>query len=291
MTIFSENERKPVNVNSFMKFKKQNHKITMLTAYDYSTAKMLDEAGVDAVLVGDSLAMVALGYENTMNVSVDEMLIFTAAVARAVKSSFVVADMPFMSYHSSIEEGIINAGKFIKAGAKAVKIEGGSDYTAQLVKRLTESGIPVLAHLGFTPQFINSFGGHYVQGKSAENTKKILEEARKMECSGAFAVVLEMVPEESAKYITENISIPTIGIGAGRYCSGQILVTDDIIGKYSDFTPKFVKKYTDIYTIIKSAVQEYIADVHTGAFPEEKNVFKLDEEEGKKLYDLVDKND
>ena len=283
-------ERKPVNVNSFMKFKNQNHKITMLTAYDYSTAKIVDEAGIDGILVGDSLAMVALGYENTMNVTVEEMLIFTKAVARGVKSAFVVADMPFMSYQASIEEGIKNAGEFIKAGAKAVKIEGGSDYTAELIKRLTESGIPVLAHLGFTPQFINSLGGHYVQGKSAENTKKILEEARKMECAGAFAVVLEMVPEESAKYITENIVIPTIGIGAGRYCSGQILVTDDIIGKYSDFIPKFVKKYTDIYTIIKSVAQEYINDVQTGIFPEEKNVFKLDEVEGKKLYDVFNKN-
>ena len=283
-------ERKSVTVNSFMKFKNQNQKITMLTAYDYSTAKMLDDAGIDGILVGDSLAMVALGYESTMNVTVDEMLVFTRAVARGVKSAFVVADMPFMSYHASIEEGIKNAGEFIKAGAKAVKIEGGSDYTAQLTKRLTESGIPVLAHLGFTPQFINSFGGHYIQGKSAENTKKILEEARKMECAGAFAVVLEMVPEESAKYITENVSIPTIGIGAGRYCSGQILVTDDIIGKYSDFTPKFVKKYTDIFTIIKSAAQDYVNDVRAGLFPDEKNVFNLDIEEGKKLYDVFNKN-
>lgn len=282
-------EKKNVNVNSFMKFKNQSHKITMLTAYDYSTAKMLDEAGVDGILVGDSLAMVALGYENTMNVTVDEMLIFTKAVARGVKSAFVVADMPFMSYQISIEDGIKNAGKFIKAGAKAVKIEGCSDYTTQLVKRLTESGIPVLAHLGFTPQFINSLGGHYIQGKSAQNTKKILEEARKMECAGAYAVVLEMVPEESAKYITENISIPTIGIGAGRYCSGQILVTDDIIGKYSEFTPKFAKKYTDIYTVIKSAAQEYINDVSTGIFPSENHVFKLDEQEGKKLYDIINK--
>ena len=283
-------ERKSVNVNSFMKFKNQNHKITMLTAYDYSTAKMLDEAGVDGILVGDSLAMVALGYKDTMSVTMDEMLIFTKAVSRGVEKSLIIADMPFMSYHCSIEEGIKNAGRFLQAGAKAVKIEGGSDYTAQLTKRLTEMGIPVLAHLGFTPQFINSFGGHYVQGRSAENTKKILEEARKMECAGAFAVVLEMVPEESAKYITENISIPTIGIGAGRFCSGQILVTDDIIGKYSNFTPKFVKKYADIYTVTKEAAQEYINDVQLGIFPDEKNVFKLDEQEDKKLYDIVDKN-
>ena len=283
-------ERKAVNVNSFIKFKSQNHKITMLTAYDYSTAKILDEAGVDGILVGDSLAMVALGLENTMSVTVDEMLVFTKAVARGVRYSFVVADMPFMSYHSSIEEGIKNAGKFIQAGAKAVKIEGWSDYTEKLIKRLTESGIPVLSHLGFTPQYINSLGGHYIQGKTAENTKKILEEARKMECAGAFAVVLEMVPEESAKYITENISIPTIGIGAGRYCSGQILVTDDIIGKYSDFTPKFVKKYTDIYTTIKTSVQEYVNDIQTGVFPDEKNVFKLDETEGRKLYDIINKD-
>ena len=285
-----ETERKPVNVNSFMKFKNQNHKISMLTVYDYSTAKMLDEAGIDSILVGDSLAMVALGHKDTMNVTMEEMLIFTKAVARGTKFSLVVADMPFMSYQTSIEEGIKNAGEFIRAGAKAVKIEGGTDYTAQLVKRLTESGIPVLSHLGFTPQFINSFGGHFIQGKTAENTKKILEEARKMECAGAFAVVLEMVPEEAAKYITENISIPTIGIGAGRYCSGQILVTDDILGKYSDFTPKFAKKYTDLYSITKNAVQEYIMDLSQGNFPEEKHVFKLDETESRKLYDITNKN-
>lgn len=283
-----EKSRKVINVNSFMKFKQQNKKITMLTAYDYSTAKMLDEAEIDGILVGDSLSMVVLGNENTMTVTTDEMAIFTKAVAKGTKYALVVADMPFMSYHASIEEGIKNAGKLIQAGAKAVKIEGGSNYIAELVKRLTQAGIPVVAHLGFTPQFINSFGGRYVQGKTAENTRKILEEARKMECAGAFALVLEMVPEESAKYITENISIPTIGIGAGRYCSGQILVVDDILGKYSDFTPKFVKKYTDIYTIIKSAVQEYISDVQRGLFPNEKHVFNLDEAEGKKLYDIVD---
>ena len=285
-----ENSRKPISVNTFQKFKNQNQKITMLTAYDYSTAKMLDEAGVDGILVGDSLAMVALGYEDTMKVSTDEMVIFTQAVARGVKTALVVADMPFMSYQASIEEGIRNAGRLIKAGAKAVKIEGGDDYTAELIKRITGVGIPVVGHLGFTPQFINSFGGHFVQGKSAENTKKILEEARKIECAGAFCIVLEMVPEESAKYITENISVPTIGIGAGRFCSGQILVSDDILGKYSDFTPKFVKKYTDIYTVIKQAASEYVADVRKLNFPEEKNVFKLDENEGKKLYDIINKN-
>ena len=285
-----ENSRKPVNVNSFQKFKNQNQKITMLTAYDYSTAKMLDEAGIDSILVGDSLAMVALGHKDTMNVTTDEMAIFTNAVSRGVKTALVVADMPFMSYQASIEDGIRNAGKLIKAGANAVKIEGGTDYTAELIKRLTQAGIPVMGHLGFTPQFINSFGGHFIQGKSAENTKRILEEARKIECAGAFCIVLEMVPEESAKYITENISVPTIGIGAGRFCSGQILVSDDILGKYSDFIPKFVKKYADIYTIIKQAAAEYIADVHKVNFPDEKNVFKLDENEGKKLYDIINKN-
>ena len=269
-----ENSRKSVNVNSFQKFKNQNQKITMLTAYDYSTAKILDEAGIDGILVGDSLAMVALGHKDTMNVSVDEMAIFTKAVSKGVKTALVVADMPFMSYQASIEEGMRNAGKLIRAGAKAVKIEGGTDYTAELIKRLTQAGIPVMGHLGFTPQFINSFGGHFIQGKSAENTKKILEEARKIECAGAFCIVLEMVPEESAKYITENISVPTIGIGAGRFCSGQVLVTDDILGKYSDFTPKFVNKYADIYTIIKQAASD----------------FKLDENEGKKLYDIINKN-
>lgn len=285
-----ENLRKPVTVNSFQKFKQQNQKITMLTAYDYSTAKLLDENGIDAILVGDSVAMVVLGQENTMNVTVDEMVIFTKAVANGVKTSFVIADMPFMSYHASIEDGIRNAGKLIQAGAKAVKIEGASPYIIELVKRLSECGIPVMSHLGFTPQFINSIGGHYIQGKSAENTKIILESARKLECAGAFSLVLEMVPEESAKYITDNISIPTIGIGAGRYCSGQILVSDDILGKFSDFTPKFVKKYADLSTVISSAVRDYISDVKKGFFPNQKNIFSLDESEEKKLYDIIDKN-
>jgi len=285
-----ENSRKPISVNSFMKFKKQNQKITMLTAYDYSMAKILDEAQVDAILVGDSLGMVVLGHEDTMKVTVDEMAIFTAAVARGVKHSFVISDMPFLSYQVSVEEAIKNAGRLMQSGAKAVKIEGCSDYTSHLVERLTDAGIPVVAHLGYTPQFINSFGGHFIQGKSADHAKKILEQARKMECAGAFCLVLEMVPEEVAKYITDNISIPTIGIGAGRHCSGQILVSDDILGKYSDFTPKFVNKYADLHTVILDAAKNYVSDVHQGLFPAEKNVFTLDEEEAKKLYDLTDKN-
>ena len=233
---------KKTTIKTIQSMKQNGEKIAVLTAYDYSTAKYLDEAGIDIVLVGDSLANVALGYNSTQSVGMTEMLIFTGAVARGVNRALIVGDMPFMSYNVCIEDGIKNAGDMLKAGANAVKIEGCNDYILQLVKRLTDSGIPVLAHLGFTPQSINTLGGYTVQGKSVDATKDILDSAKKLEQAGAFALVLEMVPEVCAKYITENINIPTISIGAGRYCSGQVLVSDDLLGKFSDYQPKFVRK-------------------------------------------------
>jgi len=280
------NNSKPITVNKLLKYKKLGRKITALTAYDYSTAKALDNSGIDFILVGDSLAMVALGHKNTLSVTMEEMLHHTKAVTRAVKRAMVVADMPFMSYQSDEKTALLNAGRFIKeAKANAIKLEGGYEHIINCTKSIVQSGIPVLGHLGFTPQFLNTLGGYNVQGKNFDTTEKILAQAKAIEKAGAFGLVLEMVPEESAKYITENLSIPTIGIGAGRYCSGQILVIDDILGKYQDFTPKFARKYANISLITEKAVSDYIEDVISSKFPAEKEIFQLDESERKKLYE------
>lgn len=274
---------KKTTVKTIQNMKENGEKIAVLTAYDYSTAKYIDEAGADIVLVGDSLANVALGYNSTQSVGMTEMLIFIGAVSRGVNRALVVGDMPFMSYNISTEDGIKNAGDMLKAGANAVKIEGCNDYILNLVKRLTQSGIPVLAHLGFTPQSINTLGGYAVQGKNIDSIQEMLENAKALEKAGAFALVLEMVPEEGGKYITENINIPTISIGAGRYCSGQVLVSDDMLGKFSDYQPKFVRKYADIKTVISDAVKCYCKDVKEGNYPSENEIFNLDKEETEKL--------
>lgn len=274
---------KKINIKTIQKLKNDGQKITALTAYDYSTAKYIDESGVDIVMVGDSLAMVALGYETTHSIGMDEMLVFTKAVARGAKRALVIADMPFMSYHSDVSSAIKNAGEMIKVGARAVKIEGGGDYILEVIERCTQCGIPVMGHLGFTPQFLNTIGGYNIQGKSYASTLEILDQAKKLEQAGVFAIVLEMVPEESAKYITDNLNVPTIGIGAGRYCSGQILVSDDVFGKFSDFTPKFARKYADLSLLIKNSASQYIEEVKNGKFPSEEEVFKLSEEELKQL--------
>ena len=271
-----ETKLKDITVAAFAKKKKSNEKITMLTAYDYSTAKYFDEAGVDSILVGDSLGMVVLGYDSTIHVTMNDMLTFTSAVSRGAKRCLVVADMPFMSYHLSIDEAVRNAGDLIKAGASAVKLEGATQHIINVVQRCVESGIPVVGHLGFTPQYLNVLGGYKIQGKTAGKTEYILQQAIKLQEAGAFCVVLEMVPEESAKYITDNLNIPTIGIGAGRYTSGQVLVADDILGKFSDFTPKFARKYADLASVIKNAGESYVNDVHSGVFPSESEVFHLD---------------
>lgn len=274
-----ETKLKNITVNTFYNKKKNNEKVTMLTSYDCSTAKYFDEAGVDSILVGDSVGMVVLGYESTTSVTMNEMKVFTAAVSRGAKRCMVVADMPFLSYHTTVEEAVKNAGELVRAGANAVKLEGATEFILSVVKRCVESGIPVVGHLGFTPQYLNVLGGYKVQGKSADKTKFILEQAKKLQEAGAFAVVLEMVPEESAKYITENIDIVTIGIGAGRFTNGQVLVADDILGKYSEFKPKFARRYADLKTIIKNAGEQYINDVQSGNFPDESEIFHLSEDE------------
>lgn len=277
-------KNKSVTINTFFDRKKENKKITALTAYDYSSAKVLDACGIDMILVGDSLAMVAMGHENTLSVTVEEMLHYTKIVSRGVKRALIVADMPFMSCLPDENTALVNAGRFIKeAGANAVKIEGGTPQIVKTVKRCVESGIPVLGHLGFTPQFLQTLGGYNIQGKTGEAADKILNMAKELQSAGAFGIVLEMVPEESAKYITENLFVPTIGIGAGKYCSGQILVADDIFGKYENFTPKFARKYADIASITRNAVSNYISDVISGNFPSEAESFNINEEEKLKL--------
>ena len=271
------------SVNTFQSLKDSKEKIALLTAYDYSTAKALDESGVDGILVGDSLAMVALGYENTLNITIDEMVIFVNAVARGAKNSFIIGDMPFMSYNLSIEQGLENASKMLKAGANAIKLEGCNEHIINLTKRCVESGIPVLAHLGLTPQYLNLIGGHKIQGKTIDAIEKILDSAEKLQEAGAFAVVLELLPSESAEYITKKLEIPTIGIGAGVGCDGQIVVTDDIIGKYTDFVPKFVKKYANVYENVSSAVECYVKDVKSCKFPASEQSFQLNKDELCKL--------
>jgi len=258
-------------------------KISSLTAYDYSTAQIADRAGLDIILIGDSAAMVVLGYKTTHEITMNEMSIFTKAVARGTSNALIVTDMPFGSYQASIAEGVKNACECIRSGANAVKIEGGSDYIVELTERLTSQGIPVMSHLGFTPQYLNALGGYKVQAKEFEQTEFILNQALKLQQAGAFALVLEMVSEPAAKYISEQLSIPVIGIGAGRYCDGQILVIDDILGKYKDFTPKFAKKYADLNTVMESAISNYIREVKNGVFPSQEHIFEMKEEEKEKL--------
>ncbi len=275
---------KKITVRTIQKIKENNEKFSMLTAYDYSTAKYLDEAGIDVILVGDSLAMTALGYETTHAIGVDEMKIFTKAVARGVNHAMVVADMPFLSYHTDIPTAVKNCGEMIKLGANAVKIEGADDYIYEVIKRLVGCGIPVIGHVGFTPQFLNTIGGYNIQGKSFETAQQILDQCKQLEKSGAFAIVLEMVPEESAKYISEHLTVPVISCGAGRYCTGQVMVCDDLFGKFSDFKPKFARKYGDMKSLILNCAKQFNEDVKSGNYPNDDEVFKLSEEELKQLF-------
>ena len=264
--------------------KENKDKITMLTAYDYSMAKLIDEAGVNCILVGDSLGNVILGYEDTISVTVEDMIHHTAAVARGAKNAFVVADMPFMSYQTSVYDAMVNAGRLMKEGrANAVKLEGGASVCPQ-IKAIVEASIPVVAHLGLTPQSINAFGGYKVQGKSEEAAKKLLEDAKEVEKAGACMLVLECVPAKLAKLVTESISIPTIGIGAGNECDGQVLVYQDMLGMFSDFTPKFAKRFANVGEVMKEAFGSYIKEVKAQEFPAEEHVYGIDEEVLEKLY-------
>ncbi len=258
--------------------KKQRQRITMLTAYDFNFAKMIDEVGIDMILVGDSLGMVVLGYNSTVPVTMDEMIHHAKAVSRAVKNAVVVGDMPFMSYQASIEEAIKNAGRFLKeGGCDAVKLEGGAHF-ADTIYAIVKAGIPVVGHIGLTPQTASSLGGFKVQGKDIEEAKKIYKDALAVRDAGAFAIVLECVPTALAGLITESIDIPTIGIGAGPKCDGQVLVTNDLIGLFEKFTPKFVKKYINLAPMIKEAFSAFKKEVEAGEFPTEKESFSGGEE-------------
>lgn len=263
---------KKVTVNTLQKCKNSGEKFSVLTAYDYSTAKYIDEAGIDVILIGDSLAMTALGYETTHFVGVEEMRIFTKAVAKGVSRAMIVTDMPFMSYQACVSEALKNCGEMIKVGANAVKIEGFSEHILEVIKRLVESGIPVVGHLGFTPQFLNTLGGYKIQGKTKEAAEKILTQAKALERAGAFAVVLEMVPQDCAKLVSENIGIPTISCGAGKYCDAQVLVCDDVFGKFSDFKPKFARRYGDMKNLILECARQFDKDVKSGDFPSEEEI-------------------
>ncbi|PAB61119.1 3-methyl-2-oxobutanoate hydroxymethyltransferase [Anaeromicrobium sediminis] len=271
-------------VSSFLKAKNNDEKISMLTAYDYSMAKILDESGVDSLLVGDSLGMVVLGYENTLQVTIDDMIHHCKAVSRGAKRAMIIGDMPFLSYHVSIEDSVRNAGRLIQEGnAHAVKLEGGKNVIDK-VKAIVKAQIPVIGHVGLTPQSVNMFGGFKVQGKGEEQAKEIIEDALLLQEAGVFAIVLEAIPEKLSKIITEKLDIPTIGIGAGKHCDGQVLVTQDMLGMFSDFTPKFVKKYANLSSIIKEATNGYIDEMKSGKFPGKEHGFTIKEEVLEKLY-------
>ncbi len=253
--------------------KKNKERVAMLTAYDYGTAAIMDEAGIDIILVGDSLGMVVLGYESTLPVTMEDMIHHTKAVCRGAKRAMVLGDMPFMSYQVSVEEAVRNAGRFLQeAGAHGVKLEGGREV-AEVTRRIASAGIPVMAHLGLTPQSVHQLGGYKVQGKGDAAAKRIMEDARILEEAGAFAVVLECVPAPLAKEITDSLTISTIGIGGGVHCDGQVLVVNDMLGIFDRFTPKFVKKYANMNVQMKAAVTQYIDEVRAGQFPDDAHSF------------------
>jgi 3-methyl-2-oxobutanoate hydroxymethyltransferase len=266
-----------VTISQIKEMKKKGEKITMLTAYDYTTAQIVDRVGVPLILVGDSLGMVVLGYESTVRVSFEEMLHHTKAVMRGVKNALVIGDMPFMTYQACAEDAMRNAARFMReTGCQAVKLEGGVTVEAT-VKRMTDAGIPVMGHIGLTPQSINQLGGHKIQGKTAEAAARLLEDARALDRAGAFGVVLETVPAPLAALISRKISIPTIGIGAGAGCDGQVQVIHDILGSFTDYVPKHTKQYAQISKIMAEAIGQYYKEVKSGEFPTAAQSFPMDE--------------
>ncbi len=271
-------DRKRVTIPQLMEWKKNQRKISALTAYDYTFARLLDESGIDVILVGDSAGMVSMGYENTLPVTMDEMIFHTRGVRRGVQTALLVGDMPFMSYHVSEAEAIRNAGRFIQeGGAEAVKMESGSRILDK-VCAVVQAGISVMGHVGLTPQSVHQFGGYRVQGKNYLDARQIKKDALDLQKAGVFALVLEGMPMELAAEITAELEIPTIGIGAGSHCDGQILVTQDMLGMNLDFAPKFVKKYSEVGATIRSAVQAYVDEVRSGAFPDKAHSYHLKKE-------------
>ena len=276
-------ERKKITITDLQNKKRDGKKITMLTAYDYPTAKIIDDAGIDSILVGDSLGMVVLGLDSTVPVTMDMMIHHAMAARRGTKCAFLIGDMPFMSYQVSKEEAIRNAGRFMKeAGCDAVKLEGGDEVMDATIA-IVNAGIPVLGHLGLTPQTMSKLGGFKVQGKDAGAARKILDQALRLEKAGCFAIVLECVPDKVAKLITEKLNIPTISCGAGPFCDGQVLVTNDMIGIFDRFVPKFVKQYIKLAPMMLDAVKKYKDEVEKGIFPDEAHSFAIKDEEIKKL--------
>jgi len=285
---FSSSEK--ITIPKIEEKKRKGEKITMLTAYDYPMARIIDQAGVDIILVGDSLANVILGYPNTLPVTMEEMLHHTRAVARGCQRALLVADMPYLSYHIDIKETIRNAGRFIKeGGAEAVKVEGGKKR-AEVISRILDLEIPVMGHIGLTPQSIHQMGGYRVQGSTLDKSLTLVEEARLLEKTGVFSIVLEGIPEELARIITREVSIPTIGIGAGRFCDGQVLVVHDMLGFFEEFQPKFVRRYANLHQEIGNAVRQFFSDIREGKFPSEKESYHLPPEIATALEDKVTKD-
>ena len=266
-----------ISINQIKEMKEKGEKITMLTAYDYPIARLIDELGIPMILVGDSLGMVVLGYESTIPVTIEEMLHHTKAVVRGTRKALVVGDLPFMTYHISTADAQRNAARFIQeGGAQAVKLEGGVTI-AEKVSAIVDCGIPVMGHIGLTPQSINQMGGYRVQGRTEETAKRLLEDAKALEQAGVFAIVMETVPTPLATLITQRISIPTIGIGAGNGCDGQVQVVSDILGLFTDFVPKHAKQYANLASTIRAAITEYDREVKAGSFPTEEQSFSMDE--------------
>ena len=264
-------------VSTLLEQKQSGDRITMLTAYDSTTAAVMDECGVNAILVGDSLGMVMLGYENTLPVTMEDMIHHTAAVSRGARNAFIVSDMPFMSYQTDVRDAVINAGRLVKeGGANAVKLEGGAEVCQQ-IRAIVNASIPVVAHLGLTPQSVNAFGGFKVQGKSLDKARKLISDALKIQEAGACAVVLEGIPSKLAEIITQKLVIPTIGIGAGSGCDGQVLVYQDMLGLTTGHTPKFVKRFADVGALMRKGISEYISETKSGAFPSEEHTYSVEE--------------
>jgi 3-methyl-2-oxobutanoate hydroxymethyltransferase len=282
-------ERKKVTIPDLQAKKEEGHRITMVTAYDYPNGVLVDKAGIDIILVGDSLAMVVLGYENTVPVTMEEMLHHCRAVARGAKHPMLVGDMPFMSYQVSIQQGVDNAGRFLKeANMDVVKLEGGKER-AEVVRAIVDAGIPVMGHIGLTPQTISKLGGFRMQGKSLGAAIKVVEEAVALEEAGCFSIVLEAIPDRLAAIVTKRLKIPTIGIGAGPDCDGQVLVLHDMLGMFDRFTPKFVKKYANLSELGVQALQQYVDEVEKGTFPGPEHVFTLKNDVYEALVEELDK--
>lgn len=279
--------RKKMTTLAYRQKKQRGEIITMLTAYDYPTALAMDKAGVDSILVGDSLGMVVLGYENTLPVTMEEMLHHCRAVSRGAKMALLIGDMPFMSYQVSVEQAVRNAGRFLQEGGMdAVKLEGGRER-ADAIRAITGAGIPVMGHIGLTPQSVHQLGGFRAQGKTASAAKRLVEDAQILEEAGCFSIVLESVPARLAELISKRISIPTIGIGAGAGCDGQVLVTHDLLGLFDRFTPKFVRKYADLHSEMQRAFANYIEDVETKRFPSPEHTVEMDDKQWEALLNEI----